>query len=107
MLKLACSANNCAFAVAFDCLRAAERGSQILSHRKPKRLQVVHEAGDLFDITPGEGVVNDGDDRTTLERGFGGRAAFVKDLFDSDDSFSDCNLRHELELAVRISSDWL
>src|SRR5580704_14152060 len=102
VLKFACSANNCTFAVAFYRLRAAKRCSQVLSHPNSKRLQVVHEAGNLLDIASGERVVNDGDHRPTSLRRLGRRATLVEDLLNREDMFSDCDFMHDLELAVRV-----
>ena len=69
MLELAGRADDGALAVALDRSRiAAERRDQRVRHVEAERLQVVHEAGDVLDIAPGE---RDSGSRRGSRRGAG------------------------------------
>jgi hypothetical protein len=95
MLDLARRADDRALAIALDRFGvAAERGDQRVRHVETERLQIVGEADDLLDIATGEGVSDDGKDRSATIGRFRNGSTFMEDLLNQGDLLANLNRRH-------------
>ena len=95
MLKFARRADNCALAVAFDDFRiSAQAGHQRTCHFEAKRLEIIHECGDLQHVGTCERIANDSHYGGAAQRYRRTRTSIMKDFLDHRELFSDLDLRH-------------
>ena len=95
VFELAGCPDDGALAVAFDHLRvAAKRIDQPLRHLDAKRLQIVHQSGDLLHIAAGERIFDHCRHRGPPARDGGRWATLVQDLLDYGDVFANLDGCH-------------
>ena len=107
VFQFSADADNGALAIAVDGGRvAAQRRDQPVGQVEAQRLQVVHEAHDVFDIATGERVGDHGGGSGAVARRGWRRAALVADLLDGDDDLADLDLRHGRQLLRATGTVW-
>src|SRR5207302_6682045 len=102
MLKFARRADNCALAVAFDEFWiSAQAGYQRTCHFEAKRLEIIHESGNLRHVGTCERIANDSQYGGAAQRYRHTRTSLMKDFLDCREQLSNPDLRHVRDSRIR------